>query len=85
MTTPLQAIRHDARRSLGTALNLISGRPGLSKEEQVELLTESIAVATTALGILRGGLTLATERDFDSYKAEKAAGEDEYEDEDVPF
>lgn len=71
MTTPIQGMRHRARQNFREATDVLSGRAGLSKEEQIESLTTALNAAKAAVSVLESAVAHATERDFDAYKAEK--------------
>lgn len=69
----VRKLRHSVRKRTYKALMLTGGQPGLSKDQQVAVVKQQIALLEEALAKAKTLLQVVETRDFDAYKAKKDA------------
>lgn len=78
MTTPgtdrsVRRLRHSIRKRLYWALRMTGGIPGLTQEDQIQVLDKQIELITQALAKAKEAREIVASRDFDAYKTAKDA------------
>lgn len=66
--SPDRALRHSIRDSLNTASWVLTGRSGLTKDQQVERATKALEAVQTAVAELDTLCTLLANRDFEKFQ-----------------
>lgn len=71
-TPTVQHYRHEARKSISKASAMLSGRKGLSVEEQTDCVNQAKRALNSALDVLNSTLELIQTRDNDAWMKAKA-------------